>query len=553
MKRSLVRGQTMVLFVLGTLLMVLMATLTVSFAMKVRERIELQTVTDAAAYSNAVATARTFNNIAVMNRAQIGHAVAQAGATSLVSWATLYRAELNAANTGFGIGKTPYQIAKNTGCPCAWKNAWCKARCKCGIKGLADLSMLQAKLRAEKLRVDAVFQSMEFMVRMQMLGHQIAQGALYAAQQDVYRDLRDRLDNQTFANRIVGNAMGAGKHVNDASWTVPAIGSVNKKELSGGTLCSGDGAVCDLPLTVAHAVNAAMGSRGFTFVTHRQVASKERHYAIHQANLDFVIWFPDDVVVLPNTNGTTYFGKKGRQMPWLPPYAPAIVADDRGSIGWRYDHLLHGGNPVACPASVAGVQSIYSSLVNSGGFPMPEHKWTGGPPGGDPFNHFLVPCLGGVSSCPGIWPPFLDYNPFRLLNGEGNVYGQPKNFAVVQRDLQARALDPWDLSFRYRFEKGGAGNVYDSRSFTLEDGTPNGTQTALSTGIAYYHRGESAGINHWSEPPNLLNPYWRATLVGATIDNTGVDDAVNTLRLSSPVAADTFEELRNAGFKGLQR
>ncbi|AGC41728.1 pilus biogenesis operon protein [Myxococcus stipitatus DSM 14675] len=550
MNRALVRGQTLVLFVLGTLLIVLMATLTVSFAMKVRERIELQTVTDAAAYSNAVATARTFNNIAVMNRAQIGHAVAQAGAVSLVSWATLYRAELNAANNGFGLGMAPYKLAIATGCWCAWKNSACRKRCRCGTKGVADLGMLQGKLRAEKLRVDAVFQSLEPMVKFQMLGHQAAQLAFYAAQQDVYRDLRDSVDNQAFANRIVRNAMGAGKYGSDASWVVPDVGNVNTKELRGGVACTDSGAVCDLPLTVAHAVNAAMGSRGFSFVSHRQVPLG--HYAIHQLNLNRVIWLPDDVIVMPDTNGTTYFGKKGRQVPLIPPYAPALIGDDRGSIFWRYDHLMHGGDPVFCPAFVAGVLPVTSTLVQSGGFPLPEHRWTPGLAPSDPFNHLLVPCLGGPSSCPGIWPPFLDYNIRRVVS-EGDVYAQPKNFAVVQRDLSARALDPWDLSFRYRFESGGAGNVYDARSFTMEDGTPNSTQTALSTGIAYYHRGRSLGINHWAEPPNLLNPYWRATLVGADIDNSGVRDAIETLGNSSPVAAQTFMELRNAGFKGLQR
>ncbi|NTX39925.1 Tad domain-containing protein [Myxococcus sp. CA033] len=551
MKRSLSRGQTLVLFVLGTLLMVLMVTMTLSFSMKVRERIELQTVADAAAYSNAVATARTFNNIAVMNRAQIGHAVAQAGATSLVSWASLYRAQLNAANTGFGIGKKPYQLAMATGCPCAAKSSWCREKCRCGRQGVSDLGMLQTQLRIEQARVEAVFQSMDFMVNLQILAHQIAQGAFYVAQQDNYRDLRDALGSQHFTNRILRNIEGPGKFVGDSAWKVPDIGGVNDDELSGGIACTDDGAVCDLPLTVAHAVNAAMGSRGFHFVTHRQWRLGD--YTAHQANLDFVIWLPDDVTVLPTTNGTTYFGKPGRKMPLLPPYAPALTGDEQGRIGWMYNHLLHGGNPVACPASVAGTQSTTASLVSSGGFlPRPEHRWTGGGDAGGPFNHMLAPCLGGPSSCPGIWPPFLDYNLTLLLNGEGNNYGQPKNFAVVQRDLMARKLDPWDLSFRYRFESGSAGNVYDATSFNLADGTPNSTQTALSTGIAYYHRGESLGFHHWSEPPNLLNPYWRATLVGADIDNNGVRDAIGTLGISSPVAAQTFQELRNAGFKGLQ-
>jgi len=552
MTRARTRGQTLVLFALGSLLLVLMVTLTLSFTMKVRERIELQTVADATAYSNAVATARTFNNIAVMNRAQIGHAVAQAGATSLVSWASLYRGQLNAAKKGFGLGKKPYQERIASGCPCAWKSSWCAQKCRCGRQGVSDLGMLQTQLEIEQQRLEAVFQAMEPMVNMQMLAHQIAQGAFFASQQANYQELRDTVSDQGFANKILRNALGGGRNPQDAAWVVPPIGDVNDDELNGGLACSGTGAVCDLPLTVAHAVNAAMGSRGFHFVTHRQMPLGD--YTAHQANLDFVIWFPDDVIVMPDTNGTTYFGKKGRVVPTLPPYAPALVGDEQGSIFWRYDHLLHGGDPVACPPFVAGTQSTTASLVTSGGLmPRPEHTWTGGRDMGGPLNHMLVPCLGGPSSCPGIWPPFLDYNLVRLARDDDDNYGQPKNFAVVQRDLMARGLDPWDLSFRYRFESGSTGSTYDARAFAMADGTPNHLQTALSTGIAYYHRGRSLGINHWSEPPNLLNPYWRATLVGADIDESGVDDAIRTLGLSSPVAAQTMRELRAAGFQGVRR
>ncbi|MCP3099043.1 pilus assembly protein TadG-related protein [Myxococcus sp. K15C18031901] len=543
------RGQTLVLFALGTLLLVLMVSLTLSFTLKVRERIELQTVTDATAYSNAVATARTFNNIAVMNRAQIGHAVAQAGATSLVSWASLYRAQLNAAKKGFGIGKTPYQARIASGCPCAWKSSWCAQKCRCGRQGVSDLGMLQTQLEIEQQRVEAVFQAMDPMVNLQMLAHQVAQGAFYASQQANYQELRSTVGDQGFANKLLRDVVG-GRNPLDAAWVVPSIGDINKRELGGGLACTDEGAVCDLPLTVAHAVNAAMGSRGFHFVTHRRLELGD--YTAHQANLDFVIWFPDDVIVMPGTNGTTYFGKPKRQVSMIPPYAPALVGDDLGSVFWRYDHLLHGGDPVACPASVAGTQATQATLVTSGGvMPRPEHTWTGGRDLGGPLNHMLVPCLGGPSSCPGIWPPFLDYNLVRI-NDEGNNFGQPKNFAVIQRDLTARKPDPWDLSFRYRFESGGSGSTYDARSFTLADGTPNGTQTALSTGIAYYHRGRSLSLNHWNEPPNLLNPYWRATLVGADIDDDGVGDALRTLNLSAPVAARTLQELRGAGFRGMQ-
>ena len=83
MMRTQARGQTMVLFVLSMLLLVLMVTLTLSFTMKVRERIEAQTVADATAYSNAVATARTFNNITAAQATFINGLLATGTPTSL--------------------------------------------------------------------------------------------------------------------------------------------------------------------------------------------------------------------------------------------------------------------------------------------------------------------------------------------------------------------------------------------------------------------------------------------------------------------------------------
>ncbi|WP_141618498.1 pilus assembly protein TadG-related protein [Myxococcus sp. AB036A] len=544
MNRSHSRGQTMVLFALSMLLLVLMVTLTLSFSMKVRERIEAQTVADAAAFSNAVATARTFNNIAVINRVQIAHAVAQAGAASLVSWASLYRAHLNAARGGYSDWEWPYQLNIITGCPCAWKSSSCARRCRCGIKGVSDLGKLQNELREEDDRVDRVFERYEGLVAIQMRGHQLAQNALYAAQRENFQELKSALDSQRFANQIVSNVQ-PGANPNDSAWQVPSIGGVNNDELTGGAACTSDGAVCDLPATVQHAVHAAMGSRGFSFVSHRQI----QDYMLHTLNLLEVIDAPD-LVIVAQAEGTTHFGKKGRDMPMLPPYAPAITAEDEGRVLYLYDHTGNGGGS-PCPSMVGGVESTEASLVTSGGMmPSPEHTWTGGRDDRPMMRHMLMPCLNPVTSCPGIWPLFLDYNLVQLLDGGDNNFGQPKNFAVVQRNLRSRQLDPWDYSFRFRFS--GAGSEYDNRSFQMADGTPNDVQTAMATGIAYYHRGRSLGFNHWSEPPNLLNPYWRATLVAADTDESGLDDAESTLGLSAPAAARALRALRNVGFRGVQ-
>ncbi|AFE07655.1 putative pilus biogenesis operon protein [Corallococcus coralloides DSM 2259] len=549
------RGQTLVLFVLSMLLLLLMVALTLSFTMKVRERIEVQTVADAAAYSNAVATARTFNTIAVSNRAEIAHMVANAGAASLLSWASLYRGELNAAKIGYGAWLPVYQAFATAGCPCAWSNGFCARMCQCGVRGVTDLGRLITTLQREDLRVEAVFQALDPMVGLQMRLHQVAAGALYASSLEDYMSLEDKVGDQGFANDILGDLV-AGKNPRDAGWLAPSAGNVSRNELADNTACVGGGAVCDpLPLTVAHSVDAAMGSRGFTFVTSRTI----EQYIAHEANLAFVI-LPPDIVTLPFAAGTAHFGKPILQYGLFPPYAPAVSAEDEGVVAFIYNHIAHGGGP-PCPVMVGGTVPTTALFAASGGvMPTPMHMWLGGTDPAPFARHMLAPCLGGVSSCPGIWPPFMDYNLTELWpGGADNNYGQPKNFAVIQRDrsnMPVAQQDPWNLAFRFRFKAANpnpnAGR-FDNTSATMADGvTPLGIQTALSTGIAYYHRGRSASFSHWSEPPNLLNPYWRATLVPVDTDETGLQDAIDTLRPTSPSSAQTIEELRRVGFRGFQ-
>ena len=102
--------------------------------------------------------------------------------------------------------------------------------------------------------------------------------------------------------------------------------------------------------------------------------------------------------------------------------------------------------------------------------------------------------------------------------------GQPKIPALFSRDYAAAGADPWDLTVdfqnRSRFEIGGP---------TLANAPA--MQGALANGIAYYHR-----RGYWVEPANLLNPYWRATLVPTNADRPDGHD-------------QTFQELWSAGFR----
>jgi hypothetical protein len=184
------------------------------------------------------------------------------------------------------------------------------------------------------------------------------------------------------------------------------------------------------------------------------------------------------------------------------------------------------------------------------------HIWTPGMrPDIEPpqQRHTLGSCVG----CPGIWPMFVDYNDLHLVTGEGNLWGQPKNYAVVQRDYSVRMQgpvsnrDPWTRFFTFDFtgSGGSSGTAFDNRGIQLSPQNGNidiSKQTALSAGIAYYHR-----HGHWKEPPNLLNPYWRATLVPYDVDSDGPDDVRDTLQAAGvDWAAEAARALKAHGYTG---
>jgi hypothetical protein len=69
-------------------------------------------------------------------------------------------------------------------------------------------------------------------------------------------------------------------------------------------------------------------------------------------------------------------------------------------------------------------------------------------------------------------------------------------------------------------------------------------QTSVSTGVTYYHRRD-----HWREPPNLLNPYWRATLATDDVDGEDMTDALNDSSVGW--AADAYNALKAQGYRGM--
>jgi hypothetical protein len=89
--------------------------------------------------------------------------------------------------------------------------------------------------------------------------------------------------------------------------------------------------------------------------------------------------------------------------------------------------------------------------------------------------------------------------------GAHGVWGQPV-IPVMLTQKHNAAGDPFNLNVGFKFRSTGAGARFDMRKSV-------DTALAPAAAIAYYHR-----RGHLGEPPNLLNPFWHATLVPVEID-----------------------------------
>lgn len=133
--------------------------------------------------------------------------------------------------------------------------------------------------------------------------------------------------------------------------------------------------------------------------------------------------------------------------------------------------------------------------------------------------------------------------------------GQPK-IPVLLRRTPKTGKEPWDIVVPASIIRPGAADklVIDGKEY--HSNGPS-SQAVVSNGIAYYHR-----QGHWNEPANLLNPYWRATLVPANIDGrpehgdkVAFDKTDDMLKGSSEeLAAKLYNSLRGLSpeFKGIQ-
>ena len=148
------------------------------------------------------------------------------------------------------------------------------------------------------------------------------------------------------------------------------------------------------------------------------------------------------------------------------------------------------------------------------------------------------------------------------MKGPWDAYGMPKLSMGIKRDYGRRAFfngrAPWEILFTFNLSSTSDGRFSSTPALNSASQAPGGeftNQVALAAGMAYYHRrpAPNVGTNTWEETPNMLNPFWRATLVPMDIDQHGKPPAnfsstKDTFRADNPASPD-HQALWATGFR----
>ncbi|MBL8953450.1 MAG: hypothetical protein JNK82_21930 [Myxococcaceae bacterium] len=570
------------LFALVMLVVVLAMIATMSLANLTRQKMEMQIANDTAAYSQAIAAARTYNSVALLNRAQVATMVAVQGIHSAVSFAGTYRGALNATmfayqddlNREFGDCQTwerQYnftgdqnegernacelvdQVAQESSCNRAKPNLLfgifyigcngeaCDARNEilgnfglffdsCLVFGTGRVQML----KREWCRVRGLWDTLDDPTGAQ---------ARRAQAEAVFLGARER-------TALEGTLPGALPSLaNSAVATIGGTANVAVGTAEVGRAYAGGGSY--------NGLEAALGSRAHPFISGRadgrRALEDQLRRVVEPSGAP-----PDEIQLIAPLLGSSYFiepdmwdARYDTNHGKREPAAWSSWADEHGEVSVSYrgnftSQRTPGVADVRWARRFRGSQSATDEQHQGD-----THDWCPQDlkaEARDPFlRHTLLPhnmpppnepdpCEN--ESC--IWPGFYDVNA-AIITSRDDVWGQPKLLTVVSKDLSA-VKDPWNMFFKLQFAQGGAPVQVDFRTRHAVAGVMPEFQS-VAAGMAYYHRPQ-----HWKEHPNMFNPYWRATLVRSNIDTTWQGDLTSNV---AGVNAAAINALVTAGYRGI--
>ncbi|MDP1827325.1 MAG: Tad domain-containing protein [Archangium sp.] len=528
--RAAPRGQNMVLLSLTMLFLALMVTMTIGLGLRIRQKHELQNLADAAAYSNAVLTARTFNNMAAINRLEVSYWVAQSADQSLISWTGYAR----------GLANAPSKAANSL------RGTACVTRLPLATRSQVrtQLGQLSTDIR-DYVRDELItpgWRDMDRAAGIESWGIQQRIVALRSELQDQRGEFYRQVRTQQLTQQIIAESQQ-----DDVSVVLPP-GPVNQP--TGAAAVSMREVDCDFSTGVDESITgfdtpagsglclrstwsrnmymAAMGSRGHPFLVSRP---------------DQPTKIVGDVsrIVARGSRLSLQIGGKGGSAYWATSENHGVSSS--AARAWGDDH----GSITLTAAGCTWTEQVGAHVMSTDYTDTSdEHVWyplLGATETKEEKYHTMGKC---EPFCPSVWVRTVGFQPDESA---ANVWGQPKAVVAIQRDLTMKKF-PWELHFSFPFSATGPASEWDGRGQKLHTRAGNGTsiarQAAVATGIAYYHRRE-----HWDEFPNLLNPFWRATLVPIDIDDAPTDMGRALPGNEYRWQRDAYQALRQAGFEGL--
>jgi hypothetical protein len=325
--------------------------------------------------------------------------------------------------------------------------------------------------------------------------------------------------------------------------------------------CGGPNLICEGDAPKEISLQATMGTRGYQFERNANNLSQMVENALMAIPLltggPIMLTANNENANLFNFDGSTRFVDR-------PDYHGR--PGGMGIVGEMMEGKLHlkvtanGCGPQNSQDSAVASWVYSTSYLNSNDVHF--YSWqdrTGGtqtynePQGWHSFPNMNCPPY-NIPPC-GMWPGFMDLNPANLdpQTKFRDLYGQPKVTAVVQRDYTVRGAraDPWNLLYTMNVRRSDQEEFDNNGMWTAGHQVDISRQTAIASGLAYYHR-----QGHWREPPNLYNPYWRATLVSSAIDTDGYPigggQDLQKAAANAQFAKDVIDNLAQAGFHGWQ-
>ena len=499
------RGQALAIAALIMLLTFVAVMLTFAIGNRTREKVKLQSIADAGAYSLAVAGARTFNYVAWSNRAHVAHDISILSIHSHQSYLSWYDNMLQAQGTAHFIAAG---VMGAMCLACAFSGVCCMS-CSNAGKAAKVGRYYRDEVHREFHRDYFTNTSYHDRLHLGAQAHMKLITGIGLAQRLMLGDLTFKAGMQTFADdaaRLIDNRVGP----------AGGAGVASARNING--------AIGWHPANAEEWLEINSASRWPQWITQRGYVIEGGHWWLKYARAA-QMGIPCAVLPIPPHNsgnakilGISPQGSEARAHNTIrdavnrkEPHGRDAWSGFRDGGGHAFGAWDSGGASALwiCDCPAPGYMTAKGAAYSDPNDRGHQHGWhlVDGRPVGAHSSHGLGGCDSN-RAC-GIYQGHMRYKMAteRSTGGRsGNPYlwHQPHTVAFVTKQANRRR-EVWDFDFRATLPL----PVAFTTTGSLGDSPP---MAAIAGGLVYYHKPNGGESDGWREPPSLWNPFWRAKL-----------------------------------------